>query len=603
MRFILKNKDNNMYFSCDFSWGEWTGYFGKSYMPQYDFSGGIYVEKGEITSIRRIEFPYDDWGPFILSRRYLPVGDTSFTSHIHNWFEGMRICGSGTEDTILGLETKMGTLRFTLGELKEKKHLSKLVGERYSLALIHAEGGEPWYLEQFPLQERIFHYNDFSGGKTRSWFGVEGQAMGPGEQLRLIPDDLPVISGASRCRFRLRFLINGDPEKEMQTRGVPRFLMFLNGTPVWINHRFTTFHDVASQFMEEVFFTPEAPEKLHEVLLVNQDTSLTVLIPLLGIRREPIPPLEITGCPRWVLTGEAFALTIKVNSSAALIHIEYDPELLEPALPGGAASNHPLKQDIAGLNRLGVNEAALRCLSRGEHSFYFKPRKGGVTISVTFTDQWTNNRVTADIPFVYDVPGEEQHCLTGAELRMGNPDDYLDLLKRFRDERIADLAVYRDYHNDSGNSAKLWEAAAFCRENNIAVDAIIMDEQTVVAKAAAEKCLCVGTHEHTGIFYGRDPVLDCGYTMKEAAAAAVEKLRQVAETFRIEGVSVAVGDASGGSRYAYMAGFDIIRHETFVGHHMLILPNARGAARAFNKSIWGVHMATQHNNHPELEYG
>ena len=36
---------------------------------------------------------------------------------------------------------------------------------------------------------------------------------------------------------------------------------------------------------------------------------------------------------------------------------------------------------------------------------------------------------------------------------------------------------------------------------------------------------------------------------------------------------------------------------------MLILPNARGAAKAFGKEMWGVHIASQHNAQPELEYG
>jgi len=194
------------------------------------------------------------------------------------------------------------------------------------------------------------------------------------------------------------------------------------------------------------------------------------------------------------------------------------------------------------------------------------------------------------------------------ELRTGTPGEYLPFLRRVRDEQIANLIVFRNYHNDAGQDAKLWEAAAFCRQNGLAADAIIMDDAAIVARAAAEACLCAGTHEHTGIFYGRDGVLDAGLDLKQAQEACVAKLREVADAVRIPGVPAAIGDAAGGSRFAYMAGFDVIRHETFVGHHGLILPNARGAARAFSPEgsptrIWGAHIASQHNAQPELDYG
>jgi hypothetical protein len=596
-------------FTCNFSWGVWTAYFGKDYMPEYDFSGRVYAENGEINSINRIKFVYDAWGPFIRQCRYLPYNSTSFTSHIHNWFDGIRISGSGTEQTVLGLETNMGTLRFTLGELWEKKHLSLPVGEPYSLALIHAEGDDPWYLEAFPPEERILRPGDFTGGTGRAWFNVFGRCLGPGETMTLTEDsklEFNTSGGeASRYICRMRFLLNGDTEQEVQTRGTARFSLYLNGNHIWSNSRFSTFQDIASQFLEEIKFTvPESLVKDKNSLEIrNLDKALSILIPLVGIRREALPALEITGAPRWGLQGLPFAVSLTVSIPAAYIDIRYDQEVLDFAIREDARSTHPLKQKVAGLNTIEVNEAAIRVLDQGEHVFYFIPKKWAPETVITFTDLWSGAEAKVRLADIYEVPDEPFHCLTGAELRTGSPNDYLGELKRFRNEQIADLVIFRDYHNDGGNPAKLWEAAAFCRQNSMAVDAIIMDDQAIVAAAAAGNCLCVGTHEHTGIFYGRDPILDAGYTMKEAAEVSVDKLRQVADVFRIKGVPVAVGDATGGSRYAYMAGFDIIRHETFSAHHMLILPNARGAARAFGKSLWGAHIATQHNNHPELEYG
>ena len=188
-------------------------------------------------------------------------------------------------------------------------------------------------------------------------------------------------------------------------------------------------------------------------------------------------------------------------------------------------------------------------------------------------------------------------------MRTDTPGESLDEVRRIRDEQSADLIYFRDYHNDCGNPAALWQAAEFCRQNGMLSEAIIMDNQAVIAAASGDKCFGVGTHEHTGIFYGRDAIRDAGYTMEEAEREAVASLKAVADAFRIPGVRVGMGDASGGSRYAYMAGFDMLRCETFVGHSSLLLPNARGAARAFDKAPWGAHVASQHNAKPELEYG
>jgi hypothetical protein len=596
-----------MLFSCDFSWGCWTGYFGKDYMPIYDYSGSVKVEKGTIAAIKRIEFPFDEWGPLVHSRVYHPMEGTSFTSKIHNSFDGIRVDIEGNDESVLTLETRMGVFSFTAGELFEKKHLSMLVGERYSLALIHAEGDEPWYYEKFPAEEIMYRSGDFSGGFDRDWFGVRGRAIPPGGRIFLNdPEVLKKADGKDwRFRFRLRFLINGDEIQERAIRGTPRFSVYLNENLIKANTRFSTYHDTASQFIEEIFFTPRDPPVNTENVIVieNHDPELSLLIPLMGILREPVVPLEITGVPKWGLAGSPAVISLRINRPAAHIDINYDPELLDFAVSPETVSSHPMKKKIGDLNLMTVNEAAVRVLARGEHRFHFIIKKRVPHIRITFTDRWTGDSVTAELTDIYEVPPEENRCLVGAELRCGNPEEYLTLLKRFRDEQIADLAVFRDYHNDSGQPEQLWEAAAFCRQNGMGVDAIIMDEEALVARAAADACVCVGPHEQSGIFYGRDKVRNQGNDMKEAAAISVELLRQVADAFRVKGFPVALGDASGGSRYVYMAGFDIIRHETFVGHHMLILPNARGAARVFKKERWGVHIASQHNAQPELEYG
>ena len=593
-----------MRWKCDISWGRWSAYFAKKYLPVQDFSGHVSAENGTLCDVERLLFPDDCQGPFVFSKQTEPYGSTSFESVVQNWFDGIRLTCEGDENTVIHLHTAMGDLSFSKGELDAQRHLSKLVGGKYSMTLIHVEGEEPWYLEEFPTDEHIVKPEDFAEGTVRTLFRMTGVCADP-HTTNTAFFTLPALTEQSVCRLRYRFLINAKPEEEAQTCAVPHLELRVNGCLVWSNTHFSMFHDTASQFLDEFFIDVERP-CLHEgenrLEIVNLDDVCTVLTTLVGVQLRERQPLELAAVPTWGVVGEPVILPLRVNLPAALVDIDYDHTQFVVAMSADTISTQPLRQQLSDLNKIGVNQGNLRALKAGCHTFYFIPLCAAREVEITFADRWTGARVSAVIPEIWDVP-EGNTCLAGAEVRTGTPDEILEEARRIRDEQSADLIVFRDYHNDSGYLESLWQAADFCRQNGLYTGAIIMDDQAVIAAASGDRCVCVGTHEHTGIFYGRDPIRDAGYTMEEAEREAVASLKEVADAFRLPGVRVGLGDASGGSRYAYMAGFDVLRCETFVGHSALLLPNARGAARAFDKELWGAHIASQHNAQPELEYG
>ncbi len=593
-----------MLWKCDISWGRWSAYFANKYLPVQDFSGHVSAENGRIGNVERLIFPEDCQGPFVFSKQTRPHGSTSFDSVVQNWFDGIRLTCEGDEDTVIHLHTAMGDLSFSKGELDAQKHLSKLVGGKYSMTLIHVEGEEPWYLEEFPADEQILKPEDFVDGAVRTLFRMTGICADP-HTTNTAYFTLPALTDRSVCRLRYRFLISAQPEKEAQTGGVPHLELRVNGQPVWSNTHFSMFHDTASQFLDEFFidvqrFCLQEGENCLEI--INRDDTYTVLTTLVGVQVRERQPLELSAVPAWGLVGEPVILPLQVNLPSALVDIDYDRSQFVMAMSADTISTRPLQKQLSDLNKIGVNQEKKRALKLGCHTFYFIPLCAARAATITFTDRWSGAQVTATVPEIWEVP-EGNTCFAGAEVRTGTSGESLEEVRRIRDERSADLIVFRDYHNDCGHLESLWQAAEFCRQNGLHTDAIIMDDQAVVAAASGDRCLCVGTHEHTGIFYGRDAVRNAGYTMEEAEREAVASLKEVADAFRIAGVPVGMGDASGGSRYAYMAGFDVLRCETFVGHSSLLLPNARGAARAFDKERWGAHIASQHNAQPELEYG
>lgn len=596
-------------YTINFSWGTWTAYFSEKYLAAYDFSGRICIEQGQIIDTKKICYQPDPWGPFVKSRVYEDYGKLSFESHIRNWFDGLQVLCRGDENTIVTLQTKLGSLSIRPCELEYKKLESREVGEKYSMAVIYAETVEPWYLADFPESETILRLDRFSDLPQRDWFGVSGAAVVPTEKIVF-----PVCLSKPVChemesilpRFRLRFLVNGEQYKEKAVRGVAHFVISVNQKIVWSNSHFASFHDVDSQFLEEVFF--EVPleymkDGANEIEIQNYDENLSVLVQLVGIQMDVRQHMQVLACPFWSKTQKPIPVTLWCNELSALVKIEYDTDLFEETVSGETLSKNPLTTPVAGLNLIGVNESSCCVLNRGENTFYFVAKKAADHAQIRFVDQWTGTCANAQIAEIWNIEPEQPEVKVGAELQTGNPYEYKERIVDIINRQIANTVVFRDYHNNSHHNGHLWEAASFCRQNGLYTDAIIMNDQAVVAKASAGHCICVGTHEHTGIFYGRDKTENKSLSMRDAASVAVAKLAAVAELFRVDGTMVAVGDASGGSRYAYMAGFDLIRHETFVGHHMLILPNARGSARAYHKKAWGVHVASQHNAQPQLDFG
>ncbi len=593
-----------MLWKCDISWGRWSAYYAAKYLPVQNFSGNVSVENGAILDVERLVFPEDSAGPFVHSKQTRPHGTTTFESVVQNWFDGIRLTCEGDGDTVVHLHTAMGDFSFSKGELDAQKHLSKLVGGKYSMTLIHVEGEQPWYLEEFAADEQILGPTDFGDAPVRTLFRMTGVCADP-HTTNCAVFTLPALTDRSTCRVRYRFLANGKPDEDARIRTVPHLELWVNGTPVWSNTHFSMWHDTSCQYVDEMFIDVERRflrEGENRLEIVNRDDDCTILTTLVGIRLRDPQPLELSAVPVWGMVGEPIILPLQVNLPAALVDIEYDATQFVMAMSEDTISTQPLRQQLSDLNKIGVNEEQFRALKAGCHTFYFIPLQAAAQAQITFTDRWSGARVTAVVAEIWDVP-EGSTCLAGAEVRTDTPGESLEEIRRIRDEKSADLIMLRDYHNDCGHLEALWQAAEFCRQNSLRVEAIIMDNQAVIAAAAGKLCHCVGTHEHTGIFYGRDAVRDAGYTMEEAEREAIASLKEVADAFRIPGVRVSMGDASGGSRYAYMAGFDVLRCETFVGHSALLLPNARGAARAFDKDMWGAHVASQHNAKPELEYG
>lgn len=587
-------------------WGTWTGYFAEKNLARYDFSGHLETEGGAVLKVERIRFPKDAWGPFIFSKQYSDYGRTDWESRLCNWFDGIRVTAGAEDGTVFRIVTREGSVAFTPAELDREGHIVRHVGEKYSMAILHIEPARPrWTEAPFREGETRLYGSGFSG-RQAEMFGVRGLILPPGEKASGgFSLKLPApSSGSDRVAVRclLRFLISESPDRETRARGLPDFSLRINGKNVYQNRKFTTYHDTNSQFLEEVPFELSGDDFIsgeNRAELVNRDGKFSILLQMIRLIPEVRCHMQIVSCPKWALAGVPFRVAVRCTRGTAKIRAEFDPELFEAAMPGTEVSVrhqtyrgklHPIPDDE-------------EFIWEGEHEFFFRAKRSFRNGKIRFTDLWSGASSEAVVPECWDVPPEPDVMKTAVEIKTGTPWEYEEYIRQILDGQLGNMVVFRDYHNRFTHWQKLWEAAADCRKYGLYTDAISMKDQNIVAAASAERCVCAGGHECTGIFYGSRPPQNLSRSLRDAQAASVSLLRSVAEGYRIPGVPVATGDASGGSRNAYLAGFDVLRHETFVGHSLLILPNARGCARAFRKKIWGAHLATQHNAQPELEDG
>ncbi len=83
--------------------------------------------------------------------------------------------------------------------------------------------------------------------------------------------------------------------------------------------------------------------------------------------------------------------------------------------------------------------------------------------------------------------------------------------------------------------------------------------------------------------------------------AEVERdyLQYLRDSYHKAGARRLLGEAALAHRYDYAAGVDLVLSETMTGNTSLLLAEARGAARAYNKPLWGMHIACHVHATPE----
>ncbi len=424
--------------------------------------------------------------------------------------------------------------------------------------------GYLWFRNPLQPGETAYEPEEL-GLPVHPWARMQLAWLSPGETVTW-KETVP-SSDADHLEQLIHLVAMAVPEfsvdSETQVRALIPMELMLDGKTVLSFQRFYRQHDKFMQMLEDEWRCIPVTPGIHEFGLKNchPDTSLgisRILTKTCGYSRGQL------SLPSWCLKGEQLWGKVYSLTEESLEITTPDSVISVACVPGWNEFAFCLS---------GVGQVTLSC---GQHS-------GTVE--------------------VLDCQEEAIPVKVGYDMTVVPHDDHglMDMLLDYTAHtRLGNYVIFRSFGGTVEEST-LRRFGEFCQSHGLYVGAVGKSENGngCLAEAAGEYFDDYGPHENTGMVYARDPKPETqSRDMKEASVKFQEMLRKTVLDCREVSPCVAFGDASGGTRYAFMAGMDFVRAETMVGHTQMLLSKVRPAAEALGKGRWGVHIAIQHAYQP-----
>lgn len=536
----------------------------------------------------------DYCGAFIMSPLFEDYGKTTWESKILNDFDGYKFTAEGEENSLVTIKTNSAEISFTLGELLKKEHFYTGTSYKYSHGTLHIYlEDHKWYVAK-PLENETRIWGEDMKCEKGSWFGVLGAKIECGKNA----EGSFILNKKSKYyKGAVRYIQSSSIGRDEAITGIANFEIKINNIVVFENNKLGIQWDGNSSHLEECYFeiSKEILKEENEFEIINNDKKIHILIQMLRIFNEDREHLDIVSYPKWGNVNKPFPVKIFCEFDS-VVKITMDKELSLCSPVGGI--KHPKEFDDFDY------EIAV---SKGDNEFFFISENSGSNYSIKFNDVRANKESECIINNIWGEIIENPIPKTGIEIKTDNYSEYDYCLGKLVDEQMGNLALFRSYRKVNINLSKLWDFSVKLKKYGIYTDSINFFFPTniipeTIADSSFGNNIGLGGHEITNIFYvGALEADEKIKSVEESERLSIEYLKRECDAKRVENRPVCLGDASGGSRYAYRTGFDILRHETYCCNHMLILPVARGSARAYKKEIWGAHVASQHCFQNEME--
>ncbi len=563
-------------------WGYQFLYSRRHYHPLFRWDGCLHCSGGKIGQLYELQYPTVWFGP-ILSPREVPLPGLDWQSSTRRGIAGIRVEAEAGDGAVFALCTQSGTFEFTAGQIRKDGRLIFPVGGKYSCcAVVVTRSDCLWFrpapkagqavLEaaQLPLEQINWSRMDAAvlppGGEVEFTLSLPPkqrsgelllhlQAMAARPSLWTTARPWPVGIEAVPPDGSYEAVADGDIELSFTAA---------DGSERRVIHYFRM-HDFSAQLLEDIFLTLPVDGK---ITLRNAGGGLSLLISRIAGQWQYRSHLDLS-LPHWALRNQPQTGRIYAEREDRITVVTPDETL--------SCLLHP-----------------------GWNDFTFTPAGDGrdYPVSVANAGQSNHGKIRA----VYDLPPETPPVKVGFDMTTvphdshGEMDWLLDYTWR---TQLGNFVAFRSFrqHGHPTDAAvsdtELTRWGELCRRYHIFVQGTNCYRSGALAAAAGTYFHNAGPHEASGPVYAAEPD-NRSQDMRDAYCRFIAHLRQISDDLHARQMPAGIGDASGGQRHCYQAGFDFIRTETLVAHSQHLGSLARGAAKAFGKTEWGVHIAIQH---------
>ena len=551
-------------------WGYQYLYSRRHYHPTYIWDGNLSCENGTILETYQLTYPVIWFGPG-QSARETKLDKPEWKNQTKRRLAGVRFVAEVDENTEFTLATVSGTFHFKASDILEKGHISWLVGPKYQGCYVNViRTGYYWFRPQQEENKNVFTAEEL-GLEVHNWARMMIGWVRPEESVRF-----SVMTPESQKEYEetLIHLVamavpEFDPEKETQVQGEIPCELYCDGVLAASFKKYYRPHDKQMQILEDDWVRVCVAPGQHEFAIKNKHENLCLGISQIKVSQHGYMHGQLS-IPEWALLGEklvgkVFAVredNIQIDSDNTQYDIACVPGWNEFAF----TADVPEKMTF----RTQTSEAEVEVYDCKEETY---PVKVGYDMTV--------------------VPHDEN----------GFMDWLLDYTQR---TRLGNYVLFRNFREEYDGTIldqklmRKW--GEYCRDHGIYAAACTDYLGGELIKGAGEMFNDCGLHEYPGKVYALDPAEPyASEDMKEASEKYMDFLKIELDKIHTVSDCAAFGDASGGIRYSFLAGADLVRAETMVGHTQTLLSQARPAAEALGKGRWGVHIAIQHGYQPYRE--
>lgn len=583
-----------MHLKFRIDWGYIFLYSRRLYHPEYSWDGHLELDNGQITQVWKLNYPYIWFGPGD-NAKLTPLASPCWKDKTKRALSGIMVEAETEPDGLFTLVTASGTFRFTAREIQENGRIVFPVGSKYSHCTVIVTRHEYfWFRPPANPGEVTLEGQDIALSHCdHARMHCARLDAGASMEIPLAGLAAPTENGGIQTLLHIQAMAAGLPEDyvdpadsyggpgidrtcEIPIDGIFKLEIYDENANLikTIGHYFRA-HDGWMQLLEDVWAEFDLPANAKSIKLKNCHERLPLMFSRVIVRRQNRQHIQLS-LPSYLLkdepfTGRVFAqfaedATISVNG-----------------------------QDITLALQPGWNDFPIS-LPAGQHQL--------ISIKTATAES------SAEVPIVYDLAEESIPVKVGYDLttvphdKFGDLDWLLDYTWR---TRLGNYMALRNFHKFSWTSPEAnppdelltkWGKAA--ARHHIYLQATNGFLSGALRDAAGPWLHNAGSHENGGEVYAFNPD-NISVDMKDAERRYIAKLKTICDEIHDRNMIAAIGDATGGHRCHYQAGFDYLRSETCVPHTMLLLSQARGAAQAYDRKEWGVHIAIQHAKQPFLK--